>query len=387
MTDFRLACAGAVLAAMTVAGGARAASYTDLHDFNGTDGARPIYQPVLGPHGTLYGTTFAGGPDDAGTVYKLSGGQLTTLITGAQPEPAPVVDGDGNIYLSFVSGGAHGYGSIGRWDPVNGLTTLYSFTGGADGWSPNSLTVAADGTIYGTSGLGGNVAGICASTGCGTAFKLSPNGKLKILHTFNGRDGAGPETTLLRVGHTLFGATLQGATGVAGADAGSVFSISDAGKSFKTYAIPSAPGTTYNFEGSLVQDSAGNLWGTAVENSAGYGAIYKIDTTGNFSVAYVFQAAADGAFPECDLEIDGNDVVYGTTHGNDTYNEGAGPGGWGTVFAYDTKSGVLTTLHAFSKADGANPIGGVTTDPAGNVYGVTEFGGANDLGVVYRIAP
>jgi uncharacterized repeat protein (TIGR03803 family) len=132
-----------MVAAMAAAGTARAATYTDLHDFGGSDGARPVYQPVLGPHGTLYGTTYAGGPDGAGTVYKFSGGNLTTLLTGAQPEPAPVVDSDGNLYLSFLSGGAHGKGSIARWDPVNGLTTLYSFTGGADGWYPNGLTLTA----------------------------------------------------------------------------------------------------------------------------------------------------------------------------------------------------------------------------------------------------
>ncbi len=376
-----------MLVAMAGTGTAEAATYTDLHDFAGPDGARPIYQPVLGPHGSLYGSTFAGGPDDAGTVYKLNAGQLTTLITGTQPEAAPVVDNDGNIYLSFVSGGSFGKGSIARWDPVTGLDTLYSFTGGLDGWSPGSVTIGADGTVYGTATLGGNVSGACASTGCGTAFKVSPQGKLTVLHRFNSKDGANPATSLLRVGHTLFGATLQAATGVKGADAGSVFSVSDKGASFKAYPMPSAAGVTYNFEGSLVADSAGNLWGTAIENSGGYGAIYKIDTLGHFSVAYVFQAGTDGAYPFSDLEIDGNDVVYGTTHGNGTYLEGSGEGGWGTVFAYATKTGVLTTLHAFSKSDGANPIGGVTIDPAGNLYGVTEFGGANDLGVIYRITP
>ncbi len=376
-----------MVAALAAAGTARAATYTDLHDFGGSDGARPVYQPVLGPHGTLYGTTYAGGPDGGGTVYKFSGGNLTTLLTGAQPEPAPVVDSDGNLYLSFISGGAHGKGSIARWDPVNGLTTLYSFTGGADGWYPNGLTLAADGTVYGTASLGGIATGYCATTGCGTIFKLSPQGRLTVLHRFNVGNGAGPEVAPLRVGHTLFGATLQAATAVKGADAGSVFSISDTGADFKTYAMPTTPGVSYNFEGSLVQDSAGNLWGTAVENSAGYGAIYKIDTAGHFSVAYVFQAGADGAYPFSDLEIDGNDVVYGTTHGNETYNEGAGAGGWGTVFAYDTKRGVLTTLHAFSQSDGANPIGGVAIDPSGKLYGVTEFGGAHDMGVLYRIAP
>ena len=59
----------------------------------------------------------------------------------------------------------------------------------------------------------------------------------------------------------------------------------------------------------------------------------------------------------------------------------------GTVFAYDTVTGILETLHAFTYADGAEPWAGLVKDGAGNLYGVTQEGGKHGRGTLFRVTP
>src|SRR6266849_9527929 len=91
---------------------------------------------------------------------------------------------------------------------------LHTFKGApADGAIPwTQLTRDAGGNLYGTTEEGGNGKGVCVSFGgCGTAFKLDKTGKRVWLHSFNGKNGRGPMTGLLRdaAGH-LFGTTVEG---------------------------------------------------------------------------------------------------------------------------------------------------------------------------------
>jgi uncharacterized repeat protein (TIGR03803 family) len=123
----------------------------------------------------------------------------------------------------------------------------------------------------------------------------------------------------------------------------------------------------------------GVLYGTTYSSETG-GGIYSIGTNGkNFAVLYEFPGGADGAGPFGQLAEGPGGVLYGTTLF-------AGTSGQGTVFQFAPATQTLTVLHAFDVADGATPYAGVVQDKAGNLYGTTSAGGANNFGTIYKIA-
>jgi uncharacterized repeat protein (TIGR03803 family) len=198
------------------------------------------------------------------------------------------------------------------------FTTLHSFDN-TDGSNPNGLVQATDRNLYGTTYLGGANAGCGYYYGCGTVFKISPNGTLTALHTFDGADGEYPAA-------------------------------------------------------GLVQATDGNFYGIVSAGGAnGAGTVFKITSTGTLTTLYSFCSQGgcpDGELPEAALvqATDGN--LYGTSFGG-------GANGSGTVFEI-TPSGTLTTVYSFCAqsgcTDGSGPVGLVQAND-GNLYGTTAYGG------------
>jgi uncharacterized repeat protein (TIGR03803 family) len=146
--------------------------------------------------------------------------------------------------------------------------------------------------------------------------------------------------------------------------------------------------------GSLVQDKAGNLYGTTFLGgdsnygcADGCGTVFKVTKSGTETVLYRFTGGTDGGFPEAGLILSGN-TLYGTT-----YCGGSGGGsdcdtGNGVVFEVNIKSGAETVLYTFTgAADGANPQAGLVRDKRGNLYGTTEYGGSSNYGTVFEVVP
>jgi uncharacterized repeat protein (TIGR03803 family) len=183
---------------------------TVVHAFSGTaDGAMPA-AGLLFENGVLYGTTYQGGYGD-GTIFELDPDtrKLTTLyrFTG----DGAYSDGGltykfGLLYGSTTEGGT-GFGNLFAFNPkTKKLTTLYTFTGLADGGYPlGALVFDASGMLYGTTSEDGK-------GHSGTAFKFDPTtGKLTTLHTFTGgADGGNPPAGLVLEHGTLYGTTTMG---------------------------------------------------------------------------------------------------------------------------------------------------------------------------------
>jgi len=175
---------------------------TTLHSFDGTDGDQPAGL-VLAIDGNFYGTTEFGGANSNGTVFKItSSGALTTLHSfdrtdGAGPYDAGLVQAtDGNFYGTTYQGGADDYGTVFKITPRGKLTTLHSFSN-ADGSFPRAgLVQGTDGNFYGTTQEGGAV-GSCGD-GCGTVFRITPGGTLTTLHSFDLTDGEYPLAGLVQ---------------------------------------------------------------------------------------------------------------------------------------------------------------------------------------------
>ncbi len=149
-----------------------------LYAFSGS--VETIGGVILDSAGNLYGTTASGGSGGGGTVFKLnpSNSNLTTLYNFVGPNQDQVgptanllMDTQGNLYGTTFVDGAHQQGSVFKLSPSGDnwtLTTLYDFTGGADGGRPfGQLTMDANGNLYGTTTLGG-------SNGDGVVFEITP---------------------------------------------------------------------------------------------------------------------------------------------------------------------------------------------------------------------
>lgn len=180
---------------------------TALHTFEEIDGDLPYGGLTLGTDGNFYGTTSLGGTstacnDGCGTVFKItSAGKLTTLhsfsITdGASPIGGLVQASNGNFYGTTAAGGVNdapgcgqasnpGCGTVFEITPKGKLTTLYSFCSQlncADGYDPyGTLVQGTDGNLYGTTTVGG----IC----CGTIFMVSPSGTFAAVYSLCDQHG------------------------------------------------------------------------------------------------------------------------------------------------------------------------------------------------------
>jgi uncharacterized repeat protein (TIGR03803 family) len=164
-----------------------ATTVTTLVSFDGTNGSQPEFGSLVqGTNGNFYGTTWSGGANIAGTVFKITpAGKLTTLYSfcaqagcnGYSPDAGLVQATNGNFYGTTGLGGAHNYGTVFEITPAGKLTTLYSFcaqSGCADGSEPSvGLVEATNGNFYGTTTYGGANSSGCGGYGCGTVFSLS----------------------------------------------------------------------------------------------------------------------------------------------------------------------------------------------------------------------
>jgi uncharacterized repeat protein (TIGR03803 family) len=155
-----------------------AQTLTTLQSFNGRDGSKSFAGLVQGTNEKLYGTTYFGGSKNSGEVFEVtSGGTLATLYSfcskssctdGEYTYTTPVQGTDGNFYGTTYSGGANGNGAVFKISPTGTLTTRHSF-GGTDGAVPLAgLVQGTNGDLYGTTSIGG-------SKGDGVVFKITPS--------------------------------------------------------------------------------------------------------------------------------------------------------------------------------------------------------------------
>src|ERR1035437_8894175 len=300
------ACAVLVLCATTaIALPAQIATLTTIHRFCSQsgcpDGASPFAGLVQATNGDLYGTTSGGATNSAGTIFKITpGGTLTTLYSfcsqtnctdGATPYAGLVQAANGDLYGTTYYGGTNGGGTVFKITQGGTLTTLYSFcsqTNCTDGTGPGAgLVQAANGDFFGTTQVGG------ANDG-GTAFKITPSGTLTTLYSFcsqtNCADGAYPYAGLVQLANgDLYGTTYSGGNNYNG----TVFKITPTGTLTTLYRFCSQTNCT-DGEGpyaGLVQAANGDFYGTTEyggTNGEYGGTVFKITPSGALTTPYHF---------------------------------------------------------------------------------------------------
>jgi uncharacterized repeat protein (TIGR03803 family) len=227
------------------------------------DGSTPWAGLTLGPDGKYYGTASGGGAFDVqsggdGSIFRIStGGVFETVASfnqanGSDPLAGLILASDGNFYGTASAGGASDNGTVFQLTPDGVLTRLHSFTGGADGASPQArLTEVTNGVLYGTTSSGGDSQN-------GTVFKITTSGQVTPVASFTGANGSGSESGL-----------------ILGPD--------------------------------------GYLYGTTPTGGLdGNGVIYKVALTGGgIEVVRAFIGVPDGAAPDCGLVLGSDGALYG----------------------------------------------------------------------------
>ena len=364
-------------------GNAGGQTLTVLYQLNDqTNGVSPYPGLVQGSDGDFYGTTFMGGTNEAGTVFRVSSaGTFTTLWQFNRTDGYYLVGGvaqgsDGNFYGTTANGGTNGDGTVFRISPSGSLTTLCSFSGNSGpnpGYGPGGgLFQGSDGNFYGTTEYGG-------TNGGGTVFRISSAGTFTTLWQFSGTDGQYPYAGPVQgTDGYFYGTTSQGGTN----GAGTVFRISSAGSLTTLWQFSGTDGRN-PFAG-LAQGSEGNFYGTTYgggTNNAG--TVFRISPPGTLTTLYNFGNTGSygaGVYAGLVQGSDGN--FYGATeYGGASTNCS---GGCGTLFQI-TPSGSLTTFYSFHESDGRHPNGGLVQGYDGAFYGTTYWGGAYDDGVLFRI--
>jgi uncharacterized repeat protein (TIGR03803 family) len=410
-------CRAAIILSAVVtlfAAAASAQTFTVLHSFTGSpDGANPIAPVLIDGAGNLYGTTFFGGSLTNGTIYKIDrAGNETIELNfdfipgGGFPGGALIMDAKGDIY-GTAEEGKGGAGVAYELTHGGKERVLFSFQGGLNNQNPKSpdggFAMDAAGNLYGTT-IGGGISA-CSRSGdpyCGTIFKLTQEGKLTVLHNFTGKsDGGAPMSTLIMdAAGDLYGTTyvggdlncmLQGQQGC-----GVIFKLDSTGTFSVLHAFHGGADGAFPLGGGagLTVDAAGNFYGSAGYAGTfggqcgiyGCGTIFKIDATGTFSVLHSFSSnGTEGETPNAGLAIDSEGNLYGTaqTGGANANNN------FGTIFEV-SPAGKLTALYSFTGlADGANPFAGLFRDSQGNLYGTTyqAFGFHYQDGAVFKFTP
>jgi uncharacterized repeat protein (TIGR03803 family) len=337
-----------------------------MYSFGGLNGVGPEAPVVFGPGGELYGSTTNGGNLLTETCFYRGCGVIFTL----QPPPTEC------------------HAVLCHWTE----TPIYQFASLTDGFEPTGpLAFDQAGNVYGTTALGGT--GGC-NNGCGTVFELTRSGDTWTKTTLtNFGDGSTPTSGVIvdRSG-VLYGTATAGGL----FNHGTVFQLTPSGSGWTFTVI-------YNFhdgingnndggqpQGGLVMDAAGNLYGTTdTGGTGGGGTVFELSPSGGGWTFSVIASLSGVHGSGGNLAFDSAGNLYGTTLNDGAYQ-------YGNVFKLTPSGGQWTysDLYDFTGGnDGGEPFAGPTLDPSGNIYGtalygppqICSFNGPPGCGVVWEI--
>lgn len=342
-------------------------------------------------------------------------------IVGSSPK-LEFVGSDGDAYGFTSSGGKYSYGTILKIDETGKLSTIYSFSGGADGYSPSSLTHDTNGNLYGTTSSGGKY-------GFGTVFEINSQGTKKNIYSFQGStDGSSPINIIIGNDTNIYGITQAGGVN----DDGVLFKLEMNGN--KTSLADFNNSITGSSPVKITETPNGNIYGTT--NNGGpntYGTIFEYQSGAGLSNVFNFagpnQSTGCNPYSNRSSLFYADNFIYGTTYGcliggatgrgtvfkfnpannqysvlvNDLQRPSSvikvgnilygtswysGINGYGSVFKYDLNNNTENILYSFAGAnsgDGWNPNNVLISNDGNTLVGSNGYGGLGGLGAIFTI--
>jgi len=426
-----LAIAVVLVSAVGTTQPAQAQTFTVLHDFVTADGPKTAQSGLIqATNGYFYGTTYNGGANSEGSVYKMTpAGKVTTVYSFCAPgtagncvdatNPGPLTLGNnGNIYGTTAGGGGESVGVVYEMTPAGLPSVLSNFCGlppdgdnACGAYPAGALVQATNGAFYGVAEYGGPL-------GQGVAFEIPPGGTTETLATFGcitTNCNGGDEVLAGLVQGTdgnFYGTSAEGGTGTFGGGqaGGSVFQITSTGTITTIYSFCSLSACAdgqYPL-GALIQGTDGNFYGTTAYGGtgaacstspriSGCGTVFEITPGGTLTTLYNFctlSGCPDGQFPAAGLILGSDGNFYGTTEEGGTASSAICSDYFcGTIFQI-TPGGTLTTLFSFCSnrvgggcTTGGAPVAALMQATNGDFYGTTTVGGnSSGSGTVFRLS-
>jgi len=379
--------------------------FKTLYTFKGgKDGAVP-YAGLVALKGDLFGTTTTGGGTGCkglgcGVVFSLSlkshAERVLHAFRGGQDGASPyegLLVVNGSLYGATGRGGSScDCGTVFELNPSSGQEkVVHRFSKGRDGDSPYPNLVALDGKIYGGTSQGGS--NRCSDgEGCGTIFQFDTvSQKLRVIHSFNGEDGA-YFAYLTAFNGKLYGATEYGGGRCGREGCGTIFSLTPSSGvetvlySFRGGRDGAAPAAPPVIQGQVIYGTTSGGGDLHCNNGEAYcGTLYTFDLASHKeTVVHGFTGGSGGAYPHSALSAVG-DEMYGTTLDGGISSDYSGYCGGssyicGTIFSYLPKTKRFAVVHQLRRAeDGANPQSGLLA-LAGKLYGTASAGGSFSVG-------
>jgi uncharacterized repeat protein (TIGR03803 family) len=295
-------------------------------------------------------------------------------LEGDYPGSALTLAKDGSFYGTTYQGGLGNWGTVFRITPAGDFSSLSDFFLYADSKTPDGLCEGNDGLLYSTT------SGLPPDGGFadpGTVFRVTTHGDLTTLYTFKwGPDGRSPFAGLtLGSDGNFYGTTSTGDT----PNQGTVFRITTTGQLTTLVTFTGPNGLLPR--GRLVQGPDGNLYGTTqIGGSNDWGTVFKMTTNGILTTIHRFTNGDDSSRPGTGLTLGPEGKFYGTTWGQ---------GVNGTLFQITT-NGAFATLYTFpTGAGGSAPSAELMLGNDGNLYGTANANAwlGDGSGTVFRLTP
>jgi uncharacterized repeat protein (TIGR03803 family) len=297
------------------------------------------------------------------TFTQGSGG----FLNGNNPAAGLVEANDGFLYGTTFNGGKQNDGVLFRISRTGtGFKVLHNFCSSAnctDGSVPDGLLLGQDGNLYGTTEEGGSSLSPCPNSGCGAIFRFEPTtGAFTVLHRLTAAaDGLGPFGMIQTTDGNFYGVS-QGLD-VHGFNE-DIFQLTPAGKftvQFKSALFD------IGISG-LTQGANGNLYGAFESIAAGEINFFEVTTQGTDFVAFKPFTTLAGTTnsPSLFLASDGN--LW-----DSNFTDSTAP--MGSVFSINPQNGAVLETFVFDRADGSSPEVGVIQAADGTFVGTTEHGG------------
>jgi uncharacterized repeat protein (TIGR03803 family) len=340
---------------------------------SGIFGPFPPSVMAQGRDGNLYGTVSSGGANLVGGIFMVDQfGNMTTLYDFARADGQHcnvglTLGNDGNFYGACYDGGTSNFGQLFRISSAGAYTVLYSFTNaGGDGANPNAPPIqATDGNFYGTTAAGG-------AQHDGTIYKMTPAGKVTIIHSFLPSEGGLPGSALVQgTNGSLYGTTEEG---------GGVFKVTTKGKLTVLHTFSTSDGEVPL--GALIQGADGKFYGTTTLGGVpGDGTVFSVTAAGKFTVLESFDPTVDGqGDPWVGLVQASDTNFYGVS-----FRSGiSGETPYGGLFML-TKKSVYSSLYLFDGKVGANPASALVQHTSGLLYGNAQNSAGFNVGSIYTL--
>ena len=328
---------------------------------------------AYGQYSELWATTFIGGSNNAGFIFKMDGDggnyQIVHEFDGAEGGSncyAGLIEGQNGLFYGMTgSGGRYDNGVIFSYNRAyNTFNIEYDFENEVRPWG--RLTQASNGKLYGYS-----------SEGLGEIFEFDPTTKqLSVVHSFSSSPGQFvlSEGYLIQASSNhLWGTTLGGGN----TNGGILFEFNIETHDFVvkhhfTHATGTSPAQA------LLRGSNGKLYGTTYSGgNNSRGVLFEYDLTSDTYTDKVHLENPTSNF-NIGLTEASNGLIYATSSIGGSISEGA-------LLEYNISTNTLEVLYSFTPAVGNIPASALLEAYNGKLYGLTRYGGTGEgLGMVYE---